>query len=338
MAGDPHHQLILSQGPNYAHFLYLLFAPFGAMSFPVARLAWAFCNLALAGVALWVCRRIFDVDRAEWAVAAILFLLGTPFRIAVGNGQQSILVLACIALAYGAGPRSPRWLWFGLSYCKYSFSPPYFFDLLFSRRIAFVLATFLPAVVGLAWVHWMLGGSWLALLFDPLRVGTGVHPSFTDWMAVVDAWIAPHLANHAIVAVLLYGVPMAAACVLAWFLRFRAGLTGAVPVQTLAAAYAIAALLLFRHLEYDFVFLLFPLLFAIRHRGQLAARWVLAGTFYFWFVVKLIDLLPFHIESHLLPMHFPLLVSMLVATLRIRTAEPDRETTATPETRPTVPA
>lgn len=321
LAGDPHHQLILSQGPNYAHFLYLLFAPFGAMSFPVARLAWAFCNMALAGVALWYCQRIFDLRRAEWAAATILFLLSTSFRNAVGNGQQSILVLACIALAYGAGRRSPHWLWFGLSYCKYSFSPPYFFDLLFSRQILFVVATFLPAVVGLVWVHWMVGGSWMALLLEPLRVGTGVHPSFTDWMAVVDTWIAPHLANHAIVTALLYGVPMAAACVLAWFLRFRVRASDTAQTKAVTAAYGIASLLLFRHLGYDFVFLLFPLFYAIEHRRQFAARWILAGTLYFWFVIKLIDLLPIHVESYLLPLHFPLLLTMLVAVLRIRPTE-----------------
>ncbi|HVC48284.1 MAG TPA: glycosyltransferase family 87 protein [Terracidiphilus sp.] len=134
LAGDPHHQLILSQGPNYAHFLYLLFAPFGAISFPVARLVWAFCNLALAGVALWYCQRIFRLSRQEWGVAAILFLLGTPFRNSVGNGQQSLLVLAFIALAYGVGPRSPRWLWFGLSYCKYS--SRHLISLIFSSRAA----------------------------------------------------------------------------------------------------------------------------------------------------------------------------------------------------------
>lgn len=328
LSGDPHHALILSQGPNYAHFLYLLFAPLGAMSFPVARLVWAFCNLALAGIALWYCQRIFGLSRQEWAAAAILFLLGTPFRNAVGNGQQSILVLAFIAMAYGAGSRSPHWLWFGLSYCKYSFSPPYFFDLLFSRRILFVLATFIPAAIGLAWAHWMVGGSWITLLFEPLRVGTGVHPSFTDWMAVVETWIAPHIANRIAIAALMYGVPVAAAGILAWFMRYRycTGLSSVAQLQTLTAVYGLAALLLFRHLEYDFVFLVFPLFLAIRHRGQFAARWVLAGTLYFWFVIKAIDLLPFPVENHLLPFQFLLLISMLVALLRIRPGQQEQTT------------
>ncbi|HVC48285.1 MAG TPA: hypothetical protein VND90_13665 [Terracidiphilus sp.] len=164
----------------------------------------------------------------------------------------------------------------------------------------------------------MLGGSWVGLLVAPLRVGVGVHPSNTDWMAVVDAWIAPHIARHLVVLALEYGVPILAAGVLAWFMRFRSSLSGAAQLQTLTAVYGLAALLLFRHLGYDFVFLVFPLFLDIRYRQQLAARWVLFGTMYFWFVEKFGDELHLNLKDWLLPFHFLLLVSMLGALFRIQ--------------------
>ena len=322
LAGNPSGGLILSQGPNYAHFLYLLLAPLGDLSFPVARVVWAICNLIFAGLTLWLMRGMFQQTKTEWGVTCIAFLCGTSFRNALGNGQQALLVLVLVALAYSARRTWPKCLWFGLSYCKYSFSPPYFFDLLFSRRIGFVLATFIPAVVGVLWAHWMLGGPWLHLIVAPLMVGTGIHPSNSDWMAVVDTYFIGRHGGNVVYLLLEYGVPVCAAAGVAGFMRFRSGLGGTALVQAITAVYGVAALALFRHLGYDFVFLVFAFALALKYRRQFAARWVLVCIAYFWFVQRAGALFHLGLDMGFLVFNFLLLCSMLLLATRIRHAEP----------------
>jgi hypothetical protein len=321
LAGNPGGSLILSQGPNYAHFLYLLMSPLGAMSFAVARVVWAVCNLIFAGLTLWMVKRIFKQAPAEWGVTCIAFLCGTSFRNDLGNGQQALLVLVLVAAAYSARKSWPKWLWFGLSYCKYSFSPPYFFDLLFSRPIGFVLATLIPAVIGVLWAHWMVGGSWLQLIVEPLLVGKGIRPSNSDLMAMVDEFFIWRHGTNALYIILEYAIPVLGAAAVAWWMRFRSGLRGDELRQALTAVYGTAALLLFRHLGYDFVFLIFAFALGLKYRQQIAARGVLVCIGYFWFIQRAADLFHLGLDTGLPVFNFLVLGSLFALLLRIRHAK-----------------
>jgi hypothetical protein len=46
--GNIDKKIILSQIPNYAQLLYVLFLPFASMSFAAAKMAWAIVNIAFA--------------------------------------------------------------------------------------------------------------------------------------------------------------------------------------------------------------------------------------------------------------------------------------------------
>ncbi len=321
LAGNPDGSLILSQGPNYAHFLYLLMAPLGAMGFPAARVVWAGCNLIFAGLTLWLVRGIFEQTRTEWGITCIAFLCGTSFRNDLGNGQQALLVLVLVAAAYSARKIWPKWLWFGLSYCKYSFTPPYFFDLVFSRPIGFVAATLIPAVIGVLWAHWMVGGPWLQLIIEPLLVGQGIRPSNSDLMAMVDDFFIWRRGANTLYLILEYAVPVLAAAAVAWGMRFQSGLRGNALRQALTAVYGTAALLLFRHLGYDFVFLVFAFALALKYRLQLAARGALVGIGYFWFIQRAADLFHLSLDMGFPVFNFLVLGALFVLLLRIRHAD-----------------
>lgn len=321
LAGNPDHTLILSQGPNYAHFLYLLMAPLGAMSFAAARVVWAVCNLIFAGLTLWLVKGIFEQTRTEWGITCIAFLCGTSFRNDLGNGQQALLVLVLVAAAYSARKPWPKCLWFGLSYCKYSFSPPYFFDLLLSRPIGFVAATLIPAAIGVLWAHWMVGGPWLQLIVEPLLVGKGIRPSNSDLMAMVDDFFIWRHGWNILYLILEYAVPVLAAAAVAWRMRFKSGLRGSALRQALTAVYGTSALLLFRHLGYDFVFLIFAFALALKYPRQLAARAVLIGIVYFWFLQRAGNLFHLGLDMGFPVFNFLVLGSLFVFLLRIRHAE-----------------
>ncbi|MFZ0743915.1 MAG: glycosyltransferase 87 family protein [Terracidiphilus sp.] len=322
LAGNPSGSLILSQGPNYAHFLYLLMAPLGAMSFPVARVIWAVCNVCFACLTLWLVKQMFQQTKAEWGVTCVAFLCGTSFRNDLHNGQQALLVLVLVTLAYSARKTWPQCLWFGLSYCKYSFSPPYFFDLVFSRPVGFVIATFIPAVIGVLWAHWMVGGPWVHLAIEPLLVGKGIRPSNSDWMALVDTFFVWRHDRNILFLALEYGVPIVAAAAVAWGMRFRSGLRSSALVQAMTAVYGTAALLLFRHLGYDFVFLVFAFALALKYRRQFVARGALLCVAYFWFLQRIGNVFHLQLDTRFVVFNFLVLALTLFQLTRIRHAEP----------------
>jgi len=318
LAGNQGHAIILSQGPNYAHFLYMLLIPLGSMSFPVARIVWAACNLIFSGITLLLVRRIFQQTLIECGITCIIFLCGTPFRNTVGNGQQSLMVISFVSLAFAANDSWSKAIWIGLSYCKYSFAPPYFFDVLISRPYGIVLVTFLPAMIGLLWAYWMLGGHWVHLAVEPLLVGvTRTSSGSSDWMAVVDySW--GDLGNGTVLLLLVkYILPVLASAAVVWYVRHRYDVNTALSNQARTAIYGIAALVLFRHLPYDFVLLVFAFALGLKFWEQTAARWLILGIAYFWFGRKVEYIFFKHYVSELLPLNFLILSSMLIAAMRI---------------------
>jgi Glycosyltransferase family 87 len=319
LAGNQGHAIILSQGPNYAHFFYLMLAPLGSMSFPAARVVWAVCNLVFAAITLISVRRIFHQASTQWGITSIVFLCGTPFRVALGNGQQSLITLFFVALAFALDDRWSKALCVGLSYCKYSFAPPYFFDVLFSRPYGLIAVTLIPAAIGLIWAHWMLGGSWLHLTLEPIMVGaTQNRPGISDWMAIVDSYFGGLGKRSALFFLLKYIAPILASAAIAWHIRRRFDPGSGAFVQAATAIYGITALVMFRHLSYDFVFLVFAFAFGVKYKDQVAARWLLVGIIYIWFGQKLEDLLLTNHFSELLPLNFLILCTMLIASMRIR--------------------
>jgi hypothetical protein len=87
------------------------------------------------------------------------------------------------------------------------------------------------------------------------------------------------------------------ALALAWYIRNKSKLRGEALSQTSSAVYGVAALLLFRHLGYDHVFLVFALAFALKHRRQKLARPILVCVAWFWFLLRFEFLVPAYAGS-----------------------------------------
>lgn len=95
-------RFLLTQGPNYLPFLYLLLLPFGAVTWPVARMAWALCNVGFSLHIAWNLRRGVAVawkSQLAGTLAALVFLVATPARSGIGNGQHALLVTSALIVA-----------------------------------------------------------------------------------------------------------------------------------------------------------------------------------------------------------------------------------------------
>ncbi len=102
----------------------VVFAPFAALPWPVAKAAWSLLSFGLAGLAVWKLPAF--TTSPEWArrfvpLAAVGFLLNPTALMGMPVGQTSLLFFACIVLgesAYQSGWRRLAGLLWAVPFCK----------------------------------------------------------------------------------------------------------------------------------------------------------------------------------------------------------------------------
>ena len=107
-----------------------LFAPMALFSFDHLLIGWLLFNLGAAAILLRLTVRVFGNQwplRIQLDMAALLFAWA-PLRVALRNGQLSIIITALLAGTLLAGKRGKpilAGLLLGLSLCKYSLPFPF---------------------------------------------------------------------------------------------------------------------------------------------------------------------------------------------------------------------
>jgi hypothetical protein len=198
------------------------------------------------------------------------------FRAGLGAGQFCFAELLLFCIIYkGTASQWPQGVGLGVSFAKYSFSPVVAFTFLLKRRVLILAISLLPVLGGVVICMAMLHKPLLSLIFEPLLVARhGVSPGFADIMTLGNRLFGPRYAGPidagALLLAMLYAIRLARSK------RSRGAEFAAV---------AVASLLLFTHLIYDYLFLLVPLCYAV-WGGELkrGARWtVILIIGYVWF-------------------------------------------------------
>lgn len=323
------HTQFLSQIPPYGHFLYILFLPFGFMSFATAKLIWSVLNVGFAVSVFYLLKSKFP-DRRMAFFFLVALLCSTPFRETMYNGQHALLSLSLVAFSVWASDHGrPRWAGFlgGVAAFKYSFGIPLFPAYLnkpWTAVAAYSLASLIGIVVYALWLH---DGLWETVLL-PLRVtlSPNAHgPGATDLMTFLERHNAGGMSYALPMAVLLGLVVVDKA-----WLRIQGLLDR-------CAYYTVAAFLVALHIPYDQVFLLLPAIAAIRARRDLKyAIWAI--TAYFWYAAFYVGELWARLSTapdhnwppfgrvHMLPYNHAMMWGLL-AFLIVHFAEKRRETT-----------
>jgi hypothetical protein len=205
-------------------------------------------------------------------------LISTPFRIALGNGQQALLELALLCIVLWSPTNSGVAL--GLSYFKYSFSPILFFYAVWRRAWVPVLVSIVVAASGVILFWGFVRGSLLSVLIEPLAVSrTGVMVGDGDVASLVKLW-RPELQNLGFAFALLLSVALVVIVARVQKHTWEA-----------AAALATADLALFPHATYDYVLLAVPAAFLLSLPAPDRKVWTGAGCIALcWYAFKLIPL------------------------------------------------
>lgn len=242
---------LLAQKPNYFPFLYFLLIPLGTLDWPSARLCWAICNVAFAGyVSFLIYRAQLPSGRMLAALLALVFLSSTEVRVAIGNGQQALLVtLTAILTLLLAQRHRLSGLLLAVSLTKYSVGAFLLAGLVGDRTRSVVF-----------WALTITLGSFLALW-----LATHTSPSLAALLAPVTTattmgamgfpfdWIRTHLSYTTVVALCALGLLFTAASS-----RRLLG-PSAVDYPEHAATVAVLGALTFApHGSYDYVVLAVP--------------------------------------------------------------------------------
>jgi len=300
LEGNKESRLILTQIPNYAQLLYITLLPYAALPFAAAKPLWATTNILFAIISCALSARAFALSRLQSWLLVLIFLMAFPTRNSIGNGQQSLLILTAFTLAISiarparrpaqdqqtrrTGPGKPAPLsaiLAGFSYAKYSFAPSFGAAFLHRYGCRFFLLTLVPTLAGLLLFSAWLGGfpPSLTMIFEPVKVASnGVSSGYGDLLSILQSLLSSNSVYQKLASFV---------CLL---------LAGATPFLidkrssdlTYWSFAAVASLSFVTHLVYDYVFYLFPAIFALRHwryrRGQAIGALVL----YQWFAVKAI--------------------------------------------------
>lgn len=288
-ADDP---FILSQYPNYPISVLALFTPLGALPWGVAKFVWLAVNLLSSAVLLRCVWREWapKFGRVALLFALLLFLVATPFRNHIENGQVGLLALAAFALSREASTRrrtTLAGLFLALAWTKFTLTLP--LSLIFVARRDWRVVAIAGAVhVGLtlaasAWT----GTDPIASAFGFLRVAR---------LAIHEQYGYLDLFSFAIRVGLPGMVAGAAAMALFGALLYGAWRGGKDREPLLLSVASLASIAIFYHLSYDCVILLFPFLYALHLaeesrlelRSALFAALVLAAVFMIWFGNRLI--------------------------------------------------
>ena len=127
LVGNITHQLIMYQIPNYLHTLYLIMLPLGALKWHAAEIVWASLNVFFAFFSVLFLAKKENFTTQQKMIVLLLFLCSTPFRNALGNGQQTLFTFFFVVLSFYAKSYSGYIITTSLAITKYSFAPTILF-------------------------------------------------------------------------------------------------------------------------------------------------------------------------------------------------------------------
>lgn len=280
LEGNRDQRIFGSQAPNYAHAIYVLLSPLSLLEWEDAKRVWAFLNI---GISIWIALYIVNVarmNRVESIIVLLLFLCSTPFRNSVGNGQQSLMIL--FAALFVLKRSNTAYIVAGISYLKYSFAPPVaLYLLLRGGWKALVWSLLIPGMGFL--IFWAYQGdkAFFSLLMQPLAVNAlSVGVGLSDYMTIVSLVFDEKSG-------LLWGVVYYLFTVLfSMFITYWVLRDGKDPLLGFAAI-SIVCLLFFKHLVYDYVFLLPAFVVFVKCRNAWYAKVGLFAVLYFWFGIRI---------------------------------------------------
>ena len=299
-----------TQAPSTIAFI----LPYGFFSHYVGNLLWGVSNLVFLAVFWFFVWRTFFADRPyEALVLFAVFAMGDPCRVCIGNGQHALMSLAYFAAAYWAMERKKSFWLVGFlmagSLFKYTFAVPLAFIFLFRRQWR-AMAVCAGIHIGLTLaLGWWTHSNPVDLVLQSMKVGsaTAMGSGEADWASLAHWLGVADVGGIALVGYAVFGAVL-------FTLSFAGGKDSLLKLAT----FAVIANVMFYHSIYDFVTLVFPLIYVALHREDRAPldraiRYLTyANVVFAFFIHKIFFILQ---SSALIPIGFALEHALLACLI-----------------------
>ena len=317
-------KIIGVQYPVYSHALYPFFYFFTFFDWYSARLIWSIINIFLGLTCVVIISKYFQFTIMEIIFLTCFFLISTPFRNVIANGQQTFLILICFCSYFIKKPSS-RNFFLGISFIKYSFMPLTVMTIFLREglKMFFISGTF--CLTGWIIFSLYLDQSLIHTLFQPITAALSSGSVYSEaGLARGDLYtilgyfkkLNPNFnPNYLIIFTVL------SVC---FFLAKNISKQKE-PILIMSLL-LVGNLLIFPHLMYDYVILLPAFLYSYKNIRFLNAKLSMIIIFYFWYGIRLFDYLKMYIYevSIIIPnptnvsYNFILLIFLYILNLNIK--------------------
>jgi hypothetical protein len=291
LTNDSHEKILKTQIPNYFHGLYVIFLPFTLLNWETAKLYFVIFNILITIHTIYNFTQHFKLNNSYLTLITAIYLSSTPFRVSLGNGQQSILILYCFSLMLSNS--YIKNLISGIGYFKYSFAPQFFFHLLLSKKYLKVfLSILLLPVTFIIFLNLINDFNTLKIIKQPLTISSiYVGPGVGDLMTIVsDLNLFNDNKTFLIYLIILFISIIFSSIFYLYdsteFCNF-----------TIAC---IISLIFYKHLIYDYIFLLPIFIISVINYKQSLYKINLLIITYFWYIIRFIDFNSLHILNFIL--------------------------------------
>jgi len=260
--GDPtaSRSFILTQAPNYQVTALGLLIPYAALPWTLAKITWAISNAVFIGLILYALRTLL-MQEVSWRVfilVSLAFIACTPTRVAIGNGQHSLISIAFFVLALMAESRERPVLAtiaLSIAWFKYTVTFPLTIIFVVKRRWDILIGATVIQCIGFALLSIWLDVNPITLLLEPFKVNQlSTQSGYTDFFALATRLGITHRE-----------IPLAATAAITALVIVRAMQIGTGNSLRVLSVLSILSILWTFHLYYDTVVLIFPLCYLVMH-------------------------------------------------------------------------
>lgn len=284
LAQNSNNLFLATQDPVYIPSLYLLFMPYGFLPLKVAVFFNAIFNVIFMIFIVHFLGTIFELNTKLRFLLFSIFCVSFPARTSIDLGQTSLLCLFLFILGiYYLEKKEDKldflgYFIFGIGFFKYTFAPSFFIGILnLYKKKKFILLSFLFPLMGYFYCSLMTNSNIFKDLFKPLLIAKEVTTlnmiGQGDLMSLFD--ILSNNTNS-----YLIGVIALLLSIFIPFLAFKYNLKGI----SYWSVITISSLCFFRHLYYDYVFLIIPLIYSILEKNKFVKCFLFSSIIWFWFL------------------------------------------------------
>jgi len=280
--------------PPYSHGVFLIYSPIALLDYEFAKILWVLLNIFTTIAVLVIFSRFSKLTYAESILISLIFFCSLSFRICIGNGQNSILILFVFCVFFIKN-KNFKILILGFSFIKYNFAVVTLFYLLIKYNLKYLIVSLIIVIASWLIFSLKINQNIIHTLFQPLQI---ISTSFAfgfergDLLTVLNNFNKPASINNLnIINILL--------CLCFGFFLSIKIMKASINNNNLliVSLLAIANLSIVPHIIYDYVFLLPSLFYSWKYKKSVFGVISIGIIFYFWFGIKIIYYLNYYIFS-----------------------------------------